>query len=324
MLPVRAAPPDAPSFPKLSDLVHIGMFEGVLRVEWVNQHPPALAFVDAQGPEARWRVRAPRPTRGMTPDSLVIERAPAGVRQADQFWHISITSTPDQTLASATRGGRAAYDTMVRLAQRADGRTGLAVTEARPTKTQTLDAKNLLDLRAQDPKLVRDAVVPWLVQLAGEDLLLPGAADVYRVFDEIDPDAETSAQVQALLPELSSPAYDRREAATAALAHLGPGGACALMRMDRSQLPPEAASRIDALLARQTRRQFDDPGVMRNDLSFLADCMEFDDARVRAAAKAQVEKITGKNVPLLPVPSQAEWSRAADVVRESVAPRPQR
>jgi hypothetical protein len=314
---VSAAPAD--NEPSLSDLVRITAVDGVLRFEWTGTHPAGVQSITARGPEANWRVRAPRETRGLVAGSLTLERPAGGTKEPRDFWFISIIATPDQVLISANRGGRIAHDTMLRLIQRGDRSVQLAVAEAGSGRSFSIHASNLVELRRKHPEQVRDYVVPLLRQIAGEDLLLPGAADVYRVFDEVVPEPRLAAEVDAIIPELSNPSFARRERASRELAALGPAATCAAMRVDRTMLNAEAAARLDELIENKARRRNGNPALMRNELSFLADCMEFDDPQIRRAAKSQIEQITGTRIPLLAVPTPKEWSAAADVIRQQVS-----
>lgn len=305
--------------PPLEELVRIRSFDGVLKFEWTGIHPTGVRPISVRGPESTWRVRAPRETRGMVAGSLTLERPAGGTKRAQDFWFISVISTPDQVLISANRGGKVAHGTMLRLIQRGDRTVQLAVAQAASGRSFSISAANLVELRRKHPQQVGEFVIPILQQLAGEDLLLPGAGDVYRVFDEITPDARVAAAVDVLIPDLSAPAFATRERASRELAALGPAATAAVMRLDRAELSAEAAARLDEFLERQTRRTIDNPAAARRDLAFLADCLEFDDPRIRAAARAQIEQITGEKIPLLPAPTTREWANAADVLRGKLA-----
>jgi hypothetical protein len=55
-------------------------------------------------------------------------------------------------------------------------------------------------------------------------------------------------------------------------------------------------------------------------VNFLADCLEFDDERVRLIARSELERILEKPIPMHHAPTPAEWSHAADFIRASMAP----
>jgi hypothetical protein len=159
--------------------------------------------------------------------------------------------------------------------------------------------------------------VPLLRQLTGHDPLVPGAAEVYAVFEELAvDDGRVAREFPALLAELGHPSYARREAASARLSELAPQSVCAVTRLSRDELMPEQQVRLDALLADHAHRAIADPRAARRDVAFLADCLEFPgDERVRRVARHEIEQLSGRVIPLHPVPTEDEWSHAADVVR---------
>lgn len=301
--------------PLLRDVVHITALDGILRLEWTDSLPATVEPVTVRGPEADWKVRAPRPTRGLVIGSLSLERPAGGTKHPSEYWFVSVLATPQQVLVRANRGGRMAHETIFRMVQRGEQSVHLSVAEGKTGRVISIEGSNLLAVRAKDPRAVREYLIPLFVQMTGEDLLLPGAADVYRVFEEVQPEPRIAANVDLLVDELSDPSYENRQRASEELRALGPQAVGAIMRMDLSDLPPEARRRLEAEVDAQTRRDIADPRAMRDDLAFLADCMEFDDPQVRAAAKARIEQITGQRIPLLAVPTASEWSAAADVVR---------
>jgi hypothetical protein len=317
----RAAPAPDDQLQPLDEFVRVRVIEDQLRIQWLPPIQPPRGAMSLRGPEARWELRSPAPIRGVPPMTLELQRPPAGTRDRESFWYISITSAPEQQLSIlAYRGGRgAAAASTLRFQQALDGAVHLVVLDNVNRTFAQAGAKNIVALRAQHPQLVRMFLVPLLRQISGDDPLLPGPADVYRVFDEFSPDPQIERRVRELLPKLADHDYRIREAATQRLAQLGPQAICAIVKLNFDELTPEQRWRIEQLLARASRRSIDDPEPKRSDLGFLADCLEFDDVRVRRAAKAQIEQMTGEPIPLHPSPTPAEWTRAADVVRERLA-----
>ena len=261
------------------------------------------------------------------PGGVEIERPPARTpREPFGYWHVSASAAaPDRLVITGRRGGRTATDTLLRFTQGPGGAAHLVVTDNVEHKFAQARAPDLVELRASHPQLVRQFLVPLLRQLSGGDPLVPGATDVYAVFEELAPDdraAGAAAAVRELLPELGHPSYGRREAASARLDALAPQSVCAVLRMPRDALMPEVQLRLEALLLAHAHRAIDDPAAARRDPTFLADCLEFPgDARVRWAAKAELERLTGRAIPLHPAPTDAEWSAAADVIRRRLSAR---
>ena len=305
---------DQQQITKLSDAVRVRVVGRSLHVEWVAPVQPPLKPLTLNGPEATWRVRA---TRGV-PGGVEVERPPARTpREHFGYWHVSVSAAaPDQLVITGRRGGRAATDTLLRFTQGPGGAAQLVVTDNVAHKFAQARARDLVELRAAHPQLVRQFLVPLLRQMTGHDPLLPGAADAYTVFEELAPDDRTAAALQALLPELGNPSFARREAASARLDALAPQSVCAALRTNRDELMPEVQLRLEALLAAHSHRAIEDPAAARGDVTFLADCLEFaGDDRVRWAAKVALERLTGRAIPLHPAPTDEEWSAAADVVR---------
>ncbi len=310
-----AAAPSA----KLSDFIRLRLVDGSLVIDWVAANPPPHKPIVVQGPEARWSVRSPRAFQGVAPGTLELERPPAGTKEKLGYWSIFVSSAPDRLYLTGHRGGRAAVETTLRVTQTPDGALHLVVmNQVTRTFTQAR-AANVVELRATHPQLVRQYLVPLLRQLSGDDPLVPGATDVYRAFSEISADVSIVESVRALLPGLADPSYATRQQASAQLSALGPQGVCAILRIDRDDLLPEQQLRLENLLAINSHRLIEDPQTARRDASFLADCLEFDDDRVRRVAKRELEQILQRPIPLHPAPTEAEWSQAADVVRARLA-----
>ncbi len=122
---------------------------------------------------------------------------------------------------------------------------------------------------------------PLLKDLTGVDWLRPGLADLYRAFDQIQPDLNVVEKVEDILPRLDSLSFPDREAASAQLAALAAPGVLAAVRVDQDLLSAEQRNRIIAYLAEFTRRNFDSPAAARQDLNFLIESLEDADPAVR-------------------------------------------
>lgn len=170
--------------------------------------------------------------------------------------------------------------TLPRLTVQIEGRGGIDIT-----------GDDLRDLISRRPQIVRQFLAPIVRQIAGTNLLRPRAADVYRVFDAIEPTAAEMASLQAALPGLNDDDPAARDAATRQLDELGFGGVLAALRLDAARLTPEQARRIADLIARNSLGDFD-PEAARNDRLFLADALADPDPRVRAAARERLGQLT--------------------------------
>ncbi len=301
-----------PQEPLLVGVVRVSVVDRALRIEWRGPGRPPAKSLRVAGPEARWTLRAPLGR----PDALELERPPARAGEPSGYWYAAVTASPAGVTIAGHRAGTSAQDYTLSFTQTADGAVRMLVADNLRRKKTNASAKDVLELRAKHPQLVRAFLVPALRQLAGHDPLLPGPADVYQVFEEISPDEAVAAKVNALLPELGELSFDRRERATQRLEALGAPAVCAVLRIDRDALMPEQKMRLEEFLLANSRRTVADPASLRDDVAFLADCLEFTgDDRVRRTAHERLERITGRPIPLHHAPTEEEWSHAADLIR---------
>jgi hypothetical protein len=297
--------------PKLDRVVRITCLDGILRLDWANDQFAAAAPITVQGPEARWKVTVLR--TGAGPAGIGLDRVAGDAAAPSHYWNVAISHSGGQIRISATRGGKTPRDNRLILSQREDGSLRGMATSNLAAGRNDYSAINLLDLRLRQPQVINDYLKPLLEQLGQPDVLTPGATDVYRVFDDVSPDEQTMAKVQAIVPRLSAVNSLEREAAMEDFRRLGPRAILVLLKLDRSDLMPETQMRIARLLAEQTRRKFDDPKTMREDVAFLADCLDFNDERVRKASTLRIEKLTGWSIP------PADWSHPGDYIRTKLA-----
>jgi hypothetical protein len=187
-----------------------------------------------------------------------------------------------------------------------------------PNPIVTLHANDLLDLQTKKPAAVRAYLAPLFTAIAGRNLFAPEAGDVYRTFSEIPADPEMIKKVEALLPQMESPSVEDRNAASSALEALGGPGILAAMRIDRTGLSPEQLDRLDRAIENQTL--FRGTKDLKTDPYFLLDCLENEDRAVRAAAKAWLEKLTGKPIDYSVDLPEAERAKAIRGIEKVVLP----
>src|SRR5690606_29977938 len=108
-----------------------------------------------------------------------------------------------------------------------------------------ISSPSLTAMRQEHPEEIRKYVAPLLATLNGFDVLRPGAADVYRVFNEIPASPEMIQKVEELLILIGSPIPDQRTAGSKALAELGRPAVLAVLRMELAFLTPEERARLD-------------------------------------------------------------------------------
>ena len=179
------------------------------------------------------------------------------------------------------------------------------VEKPRRARARPLDidqAADFVQLFNEHEPQVRRYLMPLLKELTGANLLRPRAGDVYRAFTTIPSDPAVTAQLKAILPDLDADAAPQRNAASAKLDHLGRAGVLAALRLDPSELTPEQRGRIDAMIDRNSL--WPDPAsaptattaTTTTDPHFLADCLADEDAAVRRAALAALQKLAGREI----------------------------
>lgn len=159
-------------------------------------------------------------------------------------------------------------------------------------------ADSFAELVEQHPAELRKYLSPVLRRLGGADPFAPGSADVYAAFGEIEPEAAAQTKLEAVLPRLSDPDPRVRQKAFDELQTLGPAVACAALRWPESDLNPQQRLSMQQYLRSQSRRRDQTPQELRHDPLFLADCLEFDDPRVRSLAKEELERALGRTIDL--------------------------
>ena len=184
-----------------------------------------------------------------------------------------------------------------------------------------LEASDFFELVRTNPREAEQYLRPLLRELGQEEALAPDPLVAWQVFaDRWQPDPSTTAQVQALLPKLDADDFRVREKALRDLQDLGRDGAAVMVHLDRSKLTAEQSDRIDRALTAYAQLPPKEASRLRNNRSFLLDCLNCDELALRQAAYEQLTKLQG---PLtLDIKSDPE-SRASAVaaLRMSVAMR---
>jgi hypothetical protein len=237
-------------------------------------------------------------------------------RLDDRWAALRLTSVTGGPVLEIVGAGRASR-TFITVSLAQDARLGLihfSVTrQRRPGRGRPIhdfEAPDLLTLWNEHPAELRRFLVPLLKEMLGENPLRPRAGDVYRAFPAIPADPGATQKLIALLPPLDAVGAAEREAASAALAALGPPGVLAAARFDRSDLTPEQRSRLDALVLREST--LNDPLASVKDPWFLADCLEDSDLRVRTAARERLSAATGRAIHFDVNDAPAARARAVD------------
>ena len=124
------------------------------------------------------------------------------------------------------------------------------------------------------------------------------AVVAWQVFpDAYQPPEKLATAVRRQVTLLDSPKYAAREGAAIVLRELGDEIVPLLLRIDPASLSPEQLSRVAGLLADRRRLTPAEAAGLRNDLAFLLDCLDADDAPVRRSALARLRTLTGAPGP---------------------------
>jgi len=184
----------------------------------------------------------------------------------------------------------------------------------------TAGAADLRALRREHPAEFRDALVPLLRDLGARGAFAADPEIAARAFPAGPTGAALSARVTELVKALDADAYAERIAAEAEL----------------RRLPIDAADQIDALdpkrLSVQQRLTLQQvvPALravsrsritrLRDDRTFLLDCLYLDDPRLRQAAHARLEHLAGRPLPLDLNAPEDDRVAAIESLRTQLAP----
>jgi hypothetical protein len=278
---------------RLEDLIKFSLADGMLRADVASRDLPfGLSRFAVEGSSAIWIARS-TPNAGFPTRYVNVHQYNFDQTDEGQIWRTELTCSDSYlTLNSYGVGFTLSYaqsNGMVML-------TAMRIENGRYRQLLRLDAPSLLRLQSEHPEEVREYLKPMLKRWTNQDLLSPGATDVYIVFGELPPPSDAAGKLAALLPALDSELFSERDAASKELAKLGRPGIQAALRLDHGALSFEQNDRIDAFIDRQRHRLIDDPQSFRHDESFLMDCLTDEDPAIRAAAKMELEKLLGRPV----------------------------
>jgi hypothetical protein len=160
---------------------------------------------------------------------------------------------------------------------------------------------------------------PVLRDLGQEALLAPEPALAWQVFAaQWNPSDALKKEVNAILPKLDAQGYAERESASKDLAKLGPEAAMLAMQLDRSKLSAEQNTRLDSLVAANTPITRGEATQLRDDVTFLLDCLSSDDEPIRAAAVERLRAVCRRPIEFDPKADSAARDRAVAVLRNKL------
>jgi hypothetical protein len=176
----------------------------------------------------------------------------------------------------------------------------LAVFDRDRTRNVTLVADDFAALRREYPREVDQFVRPLLREIRQEAAFAPDAATAWQVLADAWPlgDPSLPGRLAAELPALEDDDFRLREAAAGRLLALGRDAVLVIRRMDRAPLTAEQNAQLDALADRFEPLPRRRAAELRDDATFLLDCLYADEATARRLALARLSKLVGRPLEL--------------------------
>jgi hypothetical protein len=178
-----------------------------------------------------------------------------------------------------------------------------------------MQAESFAELRRQHPLEIETYLRPILREIHQEAALAPEPLEAWQVLaDDWPVDNNLADKVKAQLPDLDNNDFRVRSKAAEQLYHLGRDGAVYMLHMDRKGLSPEQKKCLDEVVARFNPLPEPRANKLHDDLHFLADCLNCDDALVRKLALSRLCKLTGREIEFdLEAKAEARIEAANDV-----------
>jgi hypothetical protein len=302
---------------KLSDLMKFSLVDGQFKMEWTNA-------VNTVNQQVRLQIEGSNATWVISQSTIGVQRNVNLVRydfdRADGPWSISANLHPSALNIHSQWGPKSeVYNVSFSQSANQVMLSAVAMVQGRHQQRFQGSGANITELQTRNPEEVRMYLSPLLRDLCGVDLLRPGPADLYRVFEQLPADPQVSRQVAQILPKLESASFAEREAASAQLLALGRGGLLAVMRVDPATLSAEQRARLADLVAQASRRTLSSPAAMKRDVNFLLEAMEDEEAPVRVVAKAALQETLGRAVNYDPAAAPAQLAAAVVAIRRELA-----
>lgn len=299
-------------------VARVFMDQGRLAVEIGGFEATELTRINVSDSSGIWLVlakdtRGPRAARPRP--MLLLDRYDFDQKDPDAIWATYLNVNPH----SITLTGES-LNTRINFSEKPQNAM-LTVNATNPSakmRRTTLQANSLADLRNRYPAEYREFLQPLLGKLTDISWMLPGATDVYDVFDKIPADDAASRELKSLLPALDSTVPAERTAATDRIEAMGARGILAAMRMDLSTMTPEQQTALSDVIARGRRAKVENAEAARRDPGFLLDCLEVDAPGVRAAAVRALMEVTGRPVAFDEKLRGTAAEAAADALRKDI------
>lgn len=297
----------------LRELMEVRRVKGLPVVRWGKKlkvmQTTRVGVKDAPGD---WLIRRAGEFRKGSPEAMFVWSDAR--RDGDQGpWKIDVNFASSYLAISAQYGENA---TLTNVSMNIVNGGIMFFAGTRGRQVMQGQANSLSDLAKRQPLAVRKYVAPILHDLFGLYFAPPEPGLAYEVFDDIPADPKVARRLEELLTDFDSASSAIRDAAAKSLEELGLPGIIAAMRYDRTDLSFEQGARLSRFLASHGwRGGAGEAKRLRKDTSFLLACLEFEDVKVRRAAKAALEAEKGRAVELDVNLSPDDLSSAVDLLR---------
>lgn len=176
------------------------------------------------------------------------------------------------------------------------------------------------DFLEKHPDDVDKDIRPLLETLHLESLLGTHDLWAYQVLaDRLKPSSDAESQVKPLIEQFDDPLPEKRDEASDKLKKLGNPALAVMAHLDRKQLTPEQAARIEQI---SPGGFLDDQRVaaLKADKKFLLDCLQSRDEDVRRATAAQLQAVLGAAIDFDPAGQAAARGAQIRKLRQLICP----
>jgi hypothetical protein len=190
--------------------------------------------------------------------------------------------------------------------------------------SEAISAPTLPALRREHPREFEEYLRPLFRQFhqdravfgVEEQVAWQVMADVWR------PPPDLAGRIAPLIKQLDAVEYSDRARAQAALRKMGEPAALYLASVDRRNWSAEQRARTDKLLAEFFPLSAEQARALGKDVNFLLDCLDSDDADLRAATLKHLDRTLGRDVELKLDEPPAQRAAAIAVLRKELAASP--
>ena len=292
--------PQLPARP-INKVVHFAVVQGILTADWpILDSGPVNGHFNLTGLPGAARIQcivSRKPPFYAAPMFEYYNLTSEGVCPHLQVLSLPLKLQVIQDYETATR-----FETtsLLESLDQADAYTlRVQVTENSQQKLNLVfSAPTLAALRDQHPLEFEKYLRPLFAQYQQEDAILAGEDKIgWQVMaGDWQQPPDLAARVQPLVDQLNSADYSQRAQAQASLHELGEPAALYLHFTDPKQWTAEQFARIHKFLTEYFVLTDDQAAKLGGDPNFLLNCLESDDAALRAAALKHLERVLGRKI----------------------------